>query len=316
MISPVQDARLPEIHAGKDETSVMLALAPDLVRRERIAELKAPPDGAAVRALILDPAVSWPWSSGDKRIAETGRHWRCARASAEHGSAIVRAWSTLRGACSASFSTTSRHAECRNFEPLRDSPNEVLITAGYQDRWIMCEWCAMAGHGDPAADKLRAYLRELKPGAQALLIAELERGLLQGTAPAGAELVLSELRRSLRDGQPRSARFGDPGSLVLPADRAVPGRRRSRPQASRPDRALGARAAVALDRQCADARRGEALFRAGRAGADRRRHRQRRASARMFQDHAVRRITQMLEQRRRQGAPPPDRSARHLARAR
>ena len=32
---------MPEIHAGKDETSVMLVLAPDLVRRERIAELKA-----------------------------------------------------------------------------------------------------------------------------------------------------------------------------------------------------------------------------------------------------------------------------------
>jgi len=40
----------------------------------------------------------------------------------------------------------------------------------------------MAGPGDPAVDKLRAYLRALKPGAQALLIAELERGLLQGTA--------------------------------------------------------------------------------------------------------------------------------------
>ena len=33
---------LPEIHAGKDETSVMLVLAPELVRRERIAELKQP----------------------------------------------------------------------------------------------------------------------------------------------------------------------------------------------------------------------------------------------------------------------------------
>ena len=37
MISPVPEAGLPEIHAGKDETSVMLALAPDLVRRERLA---------------------------------------------------------------------------------------------------------------------------------------------------------------------------------------------------------------------------------------------------------------------------------------
>jgi len=67
----------------------MLALAPDLVRREQILSLKAPPDGSAVRALILDPAVSWPWSSGDKRIAETGVVGDARDASAEHGNAIV-----------------------------------------------------------------------------------------------------------------------------------------------------------------------------------------------------------------------------------
>jgi len=72
----------------------------------------------------------------------------------------------------------------------------------------------MAGQAEAAADKLRAYLRELKPGARALLIAELERGVLQDTAPAGAELVLSELRRSLRDGA-QSARFGDPARLFF-----------------------------------------------------------------------------------------------------
>jgi hypothetical protein len=66
-----------------------------------------------------------------------------------------------------------------------------------------------------AAEKLRAYLRELKPGARALLIAELERGVLHGTSPAGAELVLSELRRSLRDGQSKSARFDDPARLFF-----------------------------------------------------------------------------------------------------
>jgi hypothetical protein len=73
----------------------------------------------------------------------------------------------------------------------------------------------MAGQGDPAADKLRAYLQALKPGARALLIAELERGLLHGSSPAGAELVLSELRRNLRDGQSKSARFGDPARLFF-----------------------------------------------------------------------------------------------------
>jgi hypothetical protein len=73
----------------------------------------------------------------------------------------------------------------------------------------------MAGQIEAAAEKLRAYLRELKPGARALLIGELERGLLHGTGPAGAELVLSELRRSLREGQSKSARFGDPARLFF-----------------------------------------------------------------------------------------------------
>jgi len=89
MISPVTDAAVPEIHAGKDETSVMLALAPELVRRDRIPGLKTPPDGEAVRATILDPATSWPWSSGDRRIAAAGVIGDARSASAEHGNAIV-----------------------------------------------------------------------------------------------------------------------------------------------------------------------------------------------------------------------------------
>jgi creatinine amidohydrolase len=89
MISPVAGAGIPEIHAGKDETSVMLALAPELVRGERVRELKASPDGATVRALILDPAASWPWSSADKRLAEQGVIGDAREASAELGKAIV-----------------------------------------------------------------------------------------------------------------------------------------------------------------------------------------------------------------------------------
>ena len=38
------DAAIPEIHGGKDETSMMLAIAPELVRRDLIAQLKNPPD--------------------------------------------------------------------------------------------------------------------------------------------------------------------------------------------------------------------------------------------------------------------------------
>jgi creatinine amidohydrolase len=89
MMSPVTDAAVPEIHAGKDETSVMLALAPELVRRERIPGLKAPPVGEAARATILDPATSWPWSSGDQRIAAAGVIGDARAATAEHGNAII-----------------------------------------------------------------------------------------------------------------------------------------------------------------------------------------------------------------------------------
>jgi hypothetical protein len=73
----------------------------------------------------------------------------------------------------------------------------------------------MAGEADQAAERLRTYLRDLKPGARALLIAELERGLLHGSGPAGAEMVLSELRRSLRDGSAKSQRFGDPARMFF-----------------------------------------------------------------------------------------------------
>jgi hypothetical protein len=73
----------------------------------------------------------------------------------------------------------------------------------------------MAGQGDSAAEKLRAYLGALNPGSQALLIAELERGLLVGSSPAGAELVLAELRRSLRQGRSTAARFDDPARLFF-----------------------------------------------------------------------------------------------------
>jgi creatinine amidohydrolase len=89
MMSLNSDAAIPEIHAGKDETSVMLALAPQLVRRDGLAQLKGPTDGADTRALILDPATSWPWSSGDRRIAEQGVIGDPSGASAEHGRAIV-----------------------------------------------------------------------------------------------------------------------------------------------------------------------------------------------------------------------------------
>jgi creatinine amidohydrolase len=89
MMSPMMDGNRPDIHAGKDETSVMLALAPELVRRDRIGDLKSPPHGETMRGAVLDPAASWPWSSGDPRIADLGVMGDAAAASVGHGQAIV-----------------------------------------------------------------------------------------------------------------------------------------------------------------------------------------------------------------------------------
>jgi creatinine amidohydrolase len=89
MMSPDTDADVPEIHAGKDETSVMLVLAPELVRREAIARLKQAPGGEAARELVFDPAASYPWSSDDPRLAASGIMGDARGASATHGERII-----------------------------------------------------------------------------------------------------------------------------------------------------------------------------------------------------------------------------------
>jgi len=82
-------AAVPEIHGGKNETSMMLAIAPHLVRSDKIAQLKNPPGGEAVRKTILDPAVSWPWTTDDKRIADMGVIGDAQAASAEFGQRLL-----------------------------------------------------------------------------------------------------------------------------------------------------------------------------------------------------------------------------------
>jgi creatinine amidohydrolase/Fe(II)-dependent formamide hydrolase-like protein len=89
MMSPPSGADFVEIHGGRDETSAMLALAPEFVRREQIAQLKPPADAKAVQWLILDPKTTWPWSSDDPRIAHMGVIGDARAASAEHGKVIV-----------------------------------------------------------------------------------------------------------------------------------------------------------------------------------------------------------------------------------
>jgi creatinine amidohydrolase len=83
------NAAVPEIHGGKNETSMMLAIAPQLVRMDKTAQLKNPPAADVVRKTILDPAVSWPWTSDDKRIADMGVIGDAQAASAEFGQRVL-----------------------------------------------------------------------------------------------------------------------------------------------------------------------------------------------------------------------------------
>ena len=64
-------------------------------------------------------------------------------------------------------------------------------------------------------ERLREYLRTLKPAARSMLVQELERGLLRGGESAGNEIVLQELRRAIRaDAQP-VPRIGDAARLFF-----------------------------------------------------------------------------------------------------
>lgn len=78
-----------DIHAGLDETSLMLALAPERVRKDKVASPKQPPDMRAVTAMIIDQGVTWPWSSGDARLACDGVTGDPAAATAEFGEQII-----------------------------------------------------------------------------------------------------------------------------------------------------------------------------------------------------------------------------------
>ena len=88
-----------------------------------------------------------------------------------------------------------------------------------------------------AVERLRDYLRTLKPEARAMLVAELERGVMSGEESAGNELILQELRRTIRvEGQPRLRAWATP--------RAYSSRRSSR-SSSRCRRSQARRAALA-----------------------------------------------------------------------
>ncbi|MFL5266558.1 MAG: hypothetical protein ACJ8AH_08180, partial [Stellaceae bacterium] len=73
---------------------------------------------------------------------------------------------------------------------------------------------------DLPLDKLRTYLRELKPEARALLLAEVERAQLRGHRVPAADFLLEELRRDVRGGRAETAseladRIGTPARMFF-----------------------------------------------------------------------------------------------------
>lgn len=70
----------------------------------------------------------------------------------------------------------------------------------------------MAG-GELPAERLGAYLRELRPETRAMLLTALERAEMRGEAVAGSELILQELRAGFRNGShqpaPHVSRLGN-----------------------------------------------------------------------------------------------------------
>jgi hypothetical protein len=73
----------------------------------------------------------------------------------------------------------------------------------------------MTSDDGQSVERLRDYLRNLKPEARALLIAELERAQLRGDDMTGSELVLEELRRTIRTEAQRVPRIGDAARLFF-----------------------------------------------------------------------------------------------------
>ena len=78
----------------------------------------------------------------------------------------------------------------------------------------------MAGDGK-SVERLRQYLRELKPAARSILIGELERSVLRGDEATGASpvlgasLVLQELRALLREQREGAQRIGSAARLFV-----------------------------------------------------------------------------------------------------
>ena len=82
------DPAVVDVHGAKGETSVMLALAPQAVRLDRIAK-GGPPDPKAVQTLIFERGTSFPWRTDDARLARDGIIGDASAATAALGEALV-----------------------------------------------------------------------------------------------------------------------------------------------------------------------------------------------------------------------------------
>src|ERR1700722_11872734 len=64
-------------------------------------------------------------------------------------------------------------------------------------------------------ERLREYLRALKPEARSLLVQELERNLLRGDESGDNELVLQELQLAIRANAQPAPHIGDAARLFF-----------------------------------------------------------------------------------------------------
>jgi creatinine amidohydrolase len=78
-----------DVHGGRSETSVMLMLRPQGVRRDLMAAASTPPDPATAAALIFDRGASFPWRTDDPRLTANGVIGEAEAATPELGQAIV-----------------------------------------------------------------------------------------------------------------------------------------------------------------------------------------------------------------------------------
>jgi creatinine amidohydrolase len=83
------EAEHGDVHGGKSETSVMLVLDPQRVRRDLIPSGGTPQATEGIAALVFDRGASFPWRTDDPRLAVDGVIGDARGATPELGQAII-----------------------------------------------------------------------------------------------------------------------------------------------------------------------------------------------------------------------------------